>query len=415
MRNVKLRATGLIAAAVFSTAMVQSASAVGIAASTVQPSNWFRADAINGLNADGTPKPQPTPNTYIQVWSDSSGNNFEANQGPGTNRRPTYRASGAGATGSLPVVRFNLNADVPAADGSAYTPDEFMNILPGPLANTPSSKLTAFVVSKDSGQRSTQTATRSIVLNTRTNGNSANGFFLGYGTTPATGVYAHVGHSLAETNPPVTLQTQTYEDNGFNLTELSRDGLTSVLSHYTNTGSGSTTATWGGTDLSGNVGFTPSTLTRTQLGTEGGFDYFFGDIAEIVLYNGTTLGTRDTQIVTNYLGEKYGITSADLADLPGDTNTDYQVNFDDLLTLAQNYGMSGNRNAGDFNGDGVINFDDLLLLAQNYGSGVGTLVLPTGTSETFASDFALAQSMAPEPTALALLALSASLLRRRRV
>jgi len=55
--------------------------------------------------------------------------------------------------------------------------------------------------------------------------------------------------------------------------------------------------------------------------------------------------------------------------LPGDTNLDGQVNFTDLLTLAQNYGHGGADWAhGDFTYDGLVNFSDLLLLAQNYGA-----------------------------------------------
>lgn len=56
--------------------------------------------------------------------------------------------------------------------------------------------------------------------------------------------------------------------------------------------------------------------------------------------------------------------------LAGDTNRDRAVNFDDLLTLAQNYGKSGQTFASgnvDRSADGVVNFDDLLILAQNYG------------------------------------------------
>ena len=54
--------------------------------------------------------------------------------------------------------------------------------------------------------------------------------------------------------------------------------------------------------------------------------------------------------------------------LLGDTNEDGIVNFNDLLTLAQNYGR-GNATwqTGDFNGDGQVTFPDLLILAQHYG------------------------------------------------
>jgi hypothetical protein len=59
--------------------------------------------------------------------------------------------------------------------------------------------------------------------------------------------------------------------------------------------------------------------------------------------------------------------------LDGDTNLDNNVNFDDLLRLAQNYGKRENANwdEGDFNYDSKIDFQDLLKLAQNFGRSLG--------------------------------------------
>ena len=55
--------------------------------------------------------------------------------------------------------------------------------------------------------------------------------------------------------------------------------------------------------------------------------------------------------------------------LAGDADLNRNVNFSDLLILAQNYGQSGRAfGQGDFNYDGNVNFNDLLLQAQNYGS-----------------------------------------------
>ncbi|MFT3785166.1 MAG: S8 family serine peptidase [Tepidisphaeraceae bacterium] len=82
----------------------------------------------------------------------------------------------------------------------------------------------------------------------------------------------------------------------------------------------------------------------------------------------------------------------------GDANLDGKVNFDDLLTLASNYGASSKKWAdGSFDGDGLVNFSDLLQLASNYGFGVASTL-------NFAADWARAQSMVPEPATLALLA-----------
>src|SRR5207253_2948310 len=61
-------------------------------------------------------------------------------------------------------------------------------------------------------------------------------------------------------------------------------------------------------------------------------------------------------------------TSLSFFNLTGDANHDGTVGFDDLLTLAQNYGQSSRTYAdGDFDHDGTVSFTDLLLLAQQYG------------------------------------------------
>lgn len=101
----------------------------------------------------------------------------------------------------------------------------------------------------------------------------------------------------------------------------------------------------------------------------------------------------------------------------GDSNIDRDVDFDDLLTLAQNYGSASASFAqGDNNYDGNVNFDDLLALAQNYGATFSLVGLPAGWSPTgsFDGDWALAQSLAPEPASIGVIALGATLARRRR-
>lgn len=56
--------------------------------------------------------------------------------------------------------------------------------------------------------------------------------------------------------------------------------------------------------------------------------------------------------------------------LQGDANLDRNVNFDDLLLVAQNYNTGPNKvwSQGDFDYTGLVAFDDLLILAQRYGS-----------------------------------------------
>jgi hypothetical protein len=89
----------------------------------------------------------------------------------------------------------------------------------------------------------------------------------------------------------------------------------------------------------------------------------------------------------------------------GDANFDTQVNFDDLLILAQKYSQSNARqhvNVADFDLNGTTDFNDLLTLAQNY-----------QTAGSFEADWALAQSLVPEPGVVVGM-LGLSLVRRRR-
>jgi GH35 family endo-1,4-beta-xylanase len=85
----------------------------------------------------------------------------------------------------------------------------------------------------------------------------------------------------------------------------------------------------------------------------------------------------------------------------GDSNLDGGVDFQDLVTLAQNYddALDGRIWAqGDATGDGRVNFNDLVILAQNYGLGTaGNLTGSLTAGDSFASDWALAQSLVPEP------------------
>jgi hypothetical protein len=106
-----------------------------------------------------------------------------------------------------------------------------------------------------------------------------------------------------------------------------------------------------------------------------------------------------------------------------DNNLDQSVGFTDLLKIAQNFGLTDldpltSWSLGDSSGDGIVNFTDLLAVAQQYGASVsitGDVVVDAALHDAFWSDWALARSIVPEPTTLALA--SAGLLvglRRRR-
>lgn len=97
----------------------------------------------------------------------------------------------------------------------------------------------------------------------------------------------------------------------------------------------------------------------------------------------------------------------------GDTNLDFDVDFDDLLKLAQKYGTAGTWMDGDFNYDGAVNFDDLLGLAQSYGSSL-SVAEQSQLSADFVADFRRAQLIIPEPTMIMTLIVPACLRRRRR-
>lgn len=92
----------------------------------------------------------------------------------------------------------------------------------------------------------------------------------------------------------------------------------------------------------------------------------------------------------------------------GDATLDQAVNFDDLLVVAQNYNLPGRSwTTGDFDRDGSCKFEDLLILAQNYG-------FSSAVGGSFESEWALAQSLVPEPALLGVCPLAGTLLRRRR-
>jgi MYXO-CTERM domain-containing protein len=103
-----------------------------------------------------------------------------------------------------------------------------------------------------------------------------------------------------------------------------------------------------------------------------------------------------------------------LGTIDGDANLDGTVDFNDLVKLAQNYNSAtGDRSwaDGDFDHDGNIDFNDLVKLAQNYNSAAPADTL----GAAFAADFAAAQAAtAPEPGAMAVVALAGLGLRRRR-
>ncbi len=83
--------------------------------------------------------------------------------------------------------------------------------------------------------------------------------------------------------------------------------------------------------------------------------------------------------------------------LAADSNLDGNVNFADLVAVAQNYGSAGKVWAqGDFNGDGSVDFADLVAVAQNYGkSRVSAVASPAPDSVAAKSTPVAGPSLSP--------------------
>jgi autotransporter-associated beta strand protein len=100
--------------------------------------------------------------------------------------------------------------------------------------------------------------------------------------------------------------------------------------------------------------------------------------------------------------------------LLGDYDLNGAVSFSDLVLLAQNYNGSGKLyQQGDGNYSGTVDFADLVSLAQNYNQTVSG-AQTAGLSSGFLADFALAQSLVPEPISLVLLLSAGGLVLGRR-
>lgn len=243
---------------------------------TIVPSVWFDASQLS--LADGA---------SVAEWTDVSGNNNHAIQNTAL-RRPLYYSSVAGAN-DMAVVRFNSELH---PEGVA---NQFL-AFPGAVGNTLESDLSIYLVAFDSGVRS---HSRANLINTRPNQGTHNGFIFGNASTPDNQSYAHISSSIIDGGPGI--QATPIDSTGFNLLGLSRNGLDATVFNYTDTAANASSATWNN--------FVPSAMSTTQIGTEGGAHYLYGDISEILIFD-SILSASDHDLVVQYLGTKYDITSA---------------------------------------------------------------------------------------------------------
>lgn len=131
----------------------------------------------------------------------------------------------------------------------------------------------------------------------------------------------------------------------------------------------------------------------------------------------TQFGTRRPVSYYQNMGRNFGLAfEKAYRPMAGDTNFTGDVNFTDLLKLAQHYDTSTGMTweQGDFDFDGDVDFTDLLALAQNFSTpSLLDASILDGASSRFAEDWAFARSLAPEPGSLAVLATFFAMRRRR--
>jgi len=162
-------------------------------------------------------------------------------------------------------------------------------------------------------------------------------------------------------------------------------------------------------DLTNNgliVGATPFATVRDMLlaGRAGGSYTGNGLTSSTAAANSLVaalgIATAGDLGLTSFLGQSVNPTDTLVRyTRQGDADLSGVVSLDDFTRLAGGFGNAGGWAQGDFNFDGLVNLDDFTILAGGFGLG-----LPAD----------LSRSSVPEPTGLAVVALGAAALFRRR-
>jgi T5SS/PEP-CTERM-associated repeat protein len=244
-------------------------------------------------------------------------------------------------------------------------------------------------------------ATKPLINNGHLQGNSAvqpltlNGYVKGVGT------FEHVNFTgtFAPGLSPALVQVGTIGFSPSSTLQMELGG-TQRGSQYDAIDASGLVTLGGKLELSLINGYQPAYLVQHKLIDAAGLSGIFGP--------GPLLQITPTKVMAiSYVNGDVFATAA----LPGDADINGQVNFGDLLLLAQNYGTLGKSwITGDFTGDGAVDFNDLLRLAQNY----NTSLSGSSLQGDFESDWAMARGMVPEPASLAMIGALASIGFRRR-
>lgn len=216
---------------------------------------WYKADAITGLNNNDT----------IASWSDSSGNSRTLTQSTEA-QKPTYKTN---IKNSLPIVRFDGTADWMKSSAQTITANRTVFVV---STNGSANNSDVFIVQDNGGAHSGELRIDTSQLTTRVEVLSPNATKEGTKSLSA-------GWSIF---------TMRISDNDDNITA------------YVNAVAGTATSLAGGTPKTGSNYL----ITVGQFGL--GFQYFGGDVAEIVHYE-RDLTSTEISNVHSYLNNKWAV------------------------------------------------------------------------------------------------------------